>query len=86
MCENPGIPSVLCYSNIALRKNKPEICNYIKNNELKYECYSKIAMDKKDVSICEKYFPSDASLVKEGVDPKSYSKSKCIADVNRGHF
>lgn len=83
MCENPGIPSELCYSNMALRKNEPEICNYIKNNESKYECYSKIAMNKKDVSICEKYFPSNASLIKEGVDHKFYSKAKCITDVNQ---
>jgi len=79
----------MCYSNIARgeRKNgNPEICKYIENNESRYHCYSIIAIDKRDPSICEKYFPTDDVLVQEGVNPQHYSKANCIANVNEGHF
>jgi hypothetical protein len=89
MCEIPGIDHDMCYSNIARGgrdKGNPEICNYIKNNEAKYHCFSIIAIDKKDASICEKYFPSDEILISEGVNPSDYSKSECVVDANNGYF
>lgn len=89
ICETPGVDRDMCYSNIARggRENgNPEICNYIDNNEAKYHCYSIIAIDKKDPTICEKYFPTNEALIQEGVNPEHYSKSKCIANANEGHF
>lgn len=87
ICETPGVDRDMCYSNIARgeRENgNPEICNYIKNNESRYHCYSIIAIDKRDTSICEKYFPSDETLTSEGVNPANYSKSECIKDATNG--
>ena len=87
--ETPGVDRDMCYSNIARgeRENgNPEICRYIENNESRYHCYSIIAIDKRDPSICEKYFPTDAVLIQEGVNPADYSKSKCIVDAEKGYF
>ncbi len=89
ICETPGVDRDMCYSNIARgeRENgNPEICRYIENNESRYHCYSIIAIDKRDPSICEKYFPTDAVLIQEGVNPADYSKSKCIVDAEKGYF
>lgn len=89
ICETPGVDRDLCYSNIARgeRENgNPEICNYIKDNQQRYHCYSIIAIDKRDPYICEKYFPTDEVLIREGVNPRDYSKSECIIDAEKGYF
>jgi len=89
ICETPGVDRDLCYSNIARgekEKGNPEICNNIKDNQQRYHCYSIIAIDKRDPSICEKYFPTDEVLIQEGVNPEDYSKSECIIDAKKGYF
>ncbi len=89
ICETQGVDRDLCYSNIARgeRQNgNPEICNYIENNEIRYHCYSVLAIDKRDPSICEKYFPTNDTLVKEGVNPQDYSKEECVIDAQKGYF
>ena len=73
---------------IALDENgeNPEICNYIEDNETRYFCYSIIAIDKRDPSICEKYFPTNEVLIQEGVNTEHYSKEECIIDAEKGYF
>lgn len=91
MCKVIGIiDKDACYYRIARGEREgdqnPEICNYIKNNESKYHCYSIIAIDKRDTSICEKYFPTNEVLIQEGVSPDNYSKEECIIDAQKGSF
>ena len=88
LCEIPEVDSDMCYFNIARGKKEngnPEICNHIDNSGLKYDCYITIAIDKKDTTICEKYFPSDEILINEGVNRSDYSKEKCIQDATKGY-
>ncbi|MDO8741327.1 MAG: hypothetical protein Q7J54_07200 [Candidatus Woesearchaeota archaeon] len=89
LCEAPGVINKdSCYYGIARESNNgnPELCNYIKDNEARYHCYSIIAIDKRDTSICEKYFPSNEVLIQEGVNPAYYSKEECIKDAAKGAF
>ncbi len=89
ICETPGIDKDLCYTNIARgkrAKGNPEVCNYIQNNEARYYCYSIVAIDRRDPSICEKYFPTNEVLIQEGVNPDNYSKAECIIDAEKGYF
>lgn len=89
LCETPGVDRDMCYSDIARgedRAGNPEVCNYVENNEARYYCYSIIAIDKRDTSICEKYFPSNEILAEEGVSTEHYSKEQCVTDAQKGHF
>jgi hypothetical protein len=74
-----------CYSRIATSGNKGrniELCNYIRKNESRYNCYITIAGMEGDLSICEKYLLTYDVLIQEGIDdPKRYSKEGCIGSV-----
>jgi hypothetical protein len=94
LCKNIEIiDKDMCYFYVALGENvydgaggfynngNPETCNYIKKNELRYECYSGVAFNKKDAAICEKYSPTREAMIDEGLDPDSYSREECINGV-----
>ncbi len=88
ICETPGVDRDMCYSHIARGEGEngnPEICNYVRDNESRYYCYSMVAIDKRDTSICEKHFPTNEVLIQEGVNPEYYSKEKCIIDAQKGY-
>jgi hypothetical protein len=86
ICETSEIEKDYCYLNFARGDREkdngdPEICGYIKNYGTKYHCYTTIAVDKRDVNICEKYFPPDNVLINQGVKPSDYSRNMCIREV-----
>ena len=48
-----------CFVKEIIKENNSQLCTYIDNTEIKDECYNRIAINTKDVSLCEKIIEKD---------------------------